>query len=169
MLRVSKLADYGTVIMTQLARSRGNLLNAKDISIETRIPLPTVSKVLKILSQASFLTSHRGVKGGYGLSRPPEAINLAEIVIALDGGVALTECSFVHGQCQVEPYCSIRHNWRLINDVLCEALETISLAELAKPLSATTVRGNIEQQVKKTHDEINYVVDIGGKYVSSNS
>ena len=59
----------------------------------SRVPLPTVSKLAKELSKAGLVISHRGRNGGYGLARPAEAISIAEIVEALEGPIALTECA----------------------------------------------------------------------------
>ncbi|MBS0357956.1 MAG: SUF system Fe-S cluster assembly regulator [Proteobacteria bacterium] len=133
MLRVSKLADYGSVLMVQLARHRDAVLTATDLAEKTRIKLPTVSKLLKLLAKRNLLESHRGVNGGYGLARAPEEISIAEIIQAVEGKPALTECSFHAGDCALEPICEIRGNWRLISDAVYAALDSVSLAKLANP------------------------------------
>lgn len=132
MINISKLADYSTVIMAYLART-GTAQNARDIAQATRIALPTVSKILKILAKAELLESHRGAKGGYDLARPAEKISLADIVNALDGGIGLTECSRASGLCAVEQSCGIRHSWRTIGLIVRELLEQVTLAEMLKP------------------------------------
>lgn len=132
MIRISKLADYGTVVMAYLARKPELSHNAKDIALATHIALPTVSKLLKALARAQLLTSQRGAKGGYLLAQTANAISLADIISALDGGVALTECSQGKGLCAVEHNCSIRRNWRNISSVISDVLEKIHLTEMIR-------------------------------------
>ena len=69
MIRLSRLADYGIVIVTHLARQPERQQAAPEIALATNIPQPVASKVLKLLARADVLVSHRGVHGGYGLAR----------------------------------------------------------------------------------------------------
>lgn len=132
MLRVSKLADYGTVVMVYLAR-HAQLINARDIARCTHLSPPTVSKILKQLTHAGLLVSERGVSGGYRLARDSSDISVADILYALDEKRGLTECS-VHGShCALEPVCRIKGNWKLISHAIGQALQKLSLAELASP------------------------------------
>jgi Rrf2 family protein len=91
-----------------------------------------VSKILKVLVREGLLDSHRGVKGGYSLSRPPEEISMAEVVVALEGPIAITECIDDQSGCSHEPICPVRGRWHRINAALREALAGISLAEMAE-------------------------------------
>src|SRR5438445_4976490 len=94
MIRLGKLTDYGLVLMTCIARSRtqdGGLHTARDLAKMSRLPLPTVSKVLKELLQSGLLVSHRGIKGGYSLVRDGHEISIADIVCALECHFGLTE------------------------------------------------------------------------------
>jgi FeS assembly SUF system regulator len=133
MLRMSKLTDYGIVLLTHLARDRAaQSATARDLSEASHLPFPTVGKLLKELSQAGLLTSHRGVNGGYALARTPERISVAEIITALEGPIALTECGeHGGGTCQLESQCPVSGNWKTISRTIREALEKLSLAQLA--------------------------------------
>ena len=138
MLRISKLTDYGTVVMTYLARENGRLHSVSEIASEIRLAAPTVSKILKQLVHERLVVSHRGVKGGYNLARPSAEISMLEIIDALEGRVGLTECGSSPGLCTQESLCSIRTNWQRINSAVREALAGVSLAEMAEtsmPLS----------------------------------
>lgn len=138
MLRMSKLADYGTVVMTYMAQEPGRVRSAPEISTAVGLELPTVSKLLKLLLHAKLLTSQRGSKGGYGLAHAPEDISVADIIDAIEGHpMGLTECSSVPGLCVHEVYCSIRANWQRISQSVREILEGVTLAELAQPLPQT--------------------------------
>jgi FeS assembly SUF system regulator len=140
MLRVTKLADYGIVMLTHLAGRGGASCNARDLAQDVRLPLPVVSKILKLLAKNGLLESRRGIKGGYGLARRPETITVAEIIRALEGPIAVTECTDrVHGDCGLEIGCPVRTNWHLINHAIHEALEKITLAEMTRPLGQQLV------------------------------
>jgi FeS assembly SUF system regulator len=132
MLRMTKQADYGFVLLSRLAAAPGRVANAPELASETRLPIPTVSKILKLLAKEGVLRSSRGVHGGYSLAKPPGAISAAELLTALEGPVALTLCiENTPGECNHETYCLVRGHWQRINQALEEALGRITLAELA--------------------------------------
>lgn len=133
MLRISRLADYATVVMTCLAASPDQVLSTVQIAECTRLELPTVSKLLKLLGRADLVESFRGVNGGYRLARSAADINLAEIVEALEGPLGMTECSVAAGQCDLESHCSVRGNWQRINHAVGSALRAMSLADMLQP------------------------------------
>jgi FeS assembly SUF system regulator len=143
MIRLGKLTDYGLVLMSQIARQPVTQLHtARDLAAQCQLPLPTVSKVLKLLLQSGLLASHRGIKGGYGLVREPRLISIAEIISALEGPLALTECSTdVEGMCGLELSCPIKDNQRVINKVIREALRDLMLSDLNRPLQVAAIRG----------------------------
>jgi len=130
MLRISRLTDYATVILASLAG--GNLASAADIAERTRIGLPTVSKLLKELQHAGLVLSVRGARGGYQLARPAGSINAAEIIDAVEGPVALTECAGGAGQCGIESTCLVGHGWQRISHAIRRALVDVSLEELVR-------------------------------------
>ena len=135
MLRVTKLADYGIVMLTYFAAYGQSTHNARDIAGVVRLPLPVVSKILKALARDGLLMSQRGTKGGYGLARRPEEITVADIIRALEGPIAVTECTDkVKGDCELEVRCPVRTNWHRINQAILEALERITLAEMTQSL-----------------------------------
>ena len=133
MLRVSKLTDYATVVMTALADAPECVHSAQELAEKARLELPTVSKLLKQLAQASLVESFRGVNGGYRLSRSPERISIADIVVAMEGPIGMTECSAQTGLCGHEPHCGVRVNWRRINQAIAQALGGVSLADMVRP------------------------------------
>ena len=130
MLRISRLTDYATVILASLAG--GNLASAADVADRTRIGLPTVSKLLKELQHAGLVTSVRGAHGGYQLARPAAAINAAEIIDAVEGPLALTECAGGAGNCGIEATCLVGHGWQRISRAIRRALVDVSLEELVR-------------------------------------
>lgn len=145
MLRISKLADYGTVVMVYLAKHPQALCNARDIAFHTHLTVPTVSKLLKRLTAAGLLSSVRGVAGGYRLERPASDISVAQIVYALDEYRGLTECSLQPNECSLQGVCHIQGNWRLISQAIEAALDGVSLDLLSKPSMSTVDLDRIKQ------------------------
>ncbi|MFN7955082.1 MAG: SUF system Fe-S cluster assembly regulator [bacterium] len=147
MFRMTKQTDYGIVLLTRFAASpTGEVHTARDLAEETALPLPMVSKILKVLGRYGLLVSHRGVKGGYSLARHPDRISMIDIVAALEGPVAITECSLERpGACTQETLCPVRTNWQRINQVIRDALAGLTLAEMTQPLPAQrSTRVNLE-------------------------
>lgn len=130
MLRISKLTDYGTLILSQLAATGSEPASAGLVADRTHLALPTVSKLLKALTRSGLVVSTRGAQGGYALARPPAEITAAEIIDALEGPVAITQCSASDGGCDLESYCRVGHAWQRINLSIREALHEITLADL---------------------------------------
>ena len=136
MLRVTKLTDYATVVLAVLAARPGDVLSAAELAETAGLEPPTVSKLLKPLAQAGLVTSQRGVHGGYRLSRDPADVSLIEIVEAMEGPLAMTECSQHDSRCGIAHQCGVRANWRLINDVVADALRGVTLAQMLAPPSS---------------------------------
>ena len=134
MIRLTKQTDYGIVLLSHLAVSSEDHLNAPELARETHLPLPMVSKILKTLARSGLLESHRGVKGGYRLARSAAAISVAEIIAALEGPIAITECAPESSdECSYEGFCRVRTNWQRINRAVRDALAGVSLEEMAAP------------------------------------
>ena len=133
MLRMGKLTDYSIVLMRHLALDPRAQYNAQVLSDAVQVPLPTVRKVLKSLSQADFLTSERGAQGGYSLSRAASAISIAEIITALEGPITLTECVGDDSHCEQEAHCDVQDSWAKINDVVFQALDEVKLSDMLVP------------------------------------
>jgi FeS assembly SUF system regulator len=133
MLRISKLTDYGTVVMVCLAKRGPVFSSARDIAEATHLTMPTVSKLLKRLTAAGLLLSTRGVTGGYRLQRDASEISVAQIIYALDEQRGLTECSQKQDSCVLHRVCHIQNNWRAISSAIESALDSVSLEALAMP------------------------------------
>lgn len=148
MLRISKIADYGTKIMLAMAESpHYRLCAATELAESTHISLPTVSKILKLLLKGDLLISQRGSQGGYQLARTPEEITLAQIVSVLDGEIAMTECEQQMGCCQIEDNCNVKGNWAIISNIIVDVLRNISLAQMSKPIQKDDIPLKFYQRV----------------------
>lgn len=152
MLRISKLTDYGTVILARLAGQPDRLWTATEVAEATHIGLPTVSKLLKKLQRSGLVTSARGSHGGYQLAQPPGEITAARILDALEGPFAITECSGTHSTCGIEADCAVGHTWQKVNAAIRRALLDISLAELAGTTRGVTTTTVPLTRLRVSHD-----------------
>ncbi len=157
MLRMSKLTDYALVLLTHMAQDGvATVTTAQELGDRSRVPLPTVSKILKELSKAGIVVSHRGRRGGYSLSRPANEITVAAVVEALEGPVALTECSDTAGGCSLEPVCVAKGHWGPISRAIHRTLQRLPLSALGprplvtrigRPRPAATTTSNSTTEV----------------------
>ena len=130
MLRISKLTDYGTVILADLAARSDHRASAAEVAETTGLGLPTVRKLLKMLGKAELVAATRGAQGGYYLTRSPAEISAADVIDALEGPVSITECSAGDRHCGIEAHCSVGSAWQRINVAIRSALREISLTDL---------------------------------------
>lgn len=137
MIRLSKLTDYGFVLLTRIASSESERwFTARDLAESTGLPLPTVSKLLKVFSKGGILVAQRGIYGGYRLARSAESINVAEIIEVVDGPLAVTDCACEgqeHNNCSIEDHCSTKFHWVQITKAIRAVLADISLSSMARP------------------------------------
>jgi FeS assembly SUF system regulator len=131
MLRISRLTDYATVILANLASQPELVQTATALAEQTRIAAPTVSKLLKQLQKANLVVSTRGLHGGYQLARAPAEISAADILDALEGPVALTDCAAGQGHCGIEENCRVSRVWQRLNQAIRRSLTEVTLAQLA--------------------------------------
>jgi FeS assembly SUF system regulator len=141
MIRITREADYGILLMTCLAQAEGQPRSAAALAQQRRLPLPMVSKILKTLARAGLLISQRGVQGGYSLARSAAKISAADIIGALEGPIAITECSAdAHDGCSRQEHCEVSTHWPRINLAIYTALQSISLLEMSRPEPPRPVR-----------------------------
>ncbi|MFO1494093.1 MAG: SUF system Fe-S cluster assembly regulator [Lysobacterales bacterium] len=146
MFRLSKLADYATVLMACLSDDAGTL-SAQALAERTRLEAPTVAKLLKQLAQAELVLSTRGANGGYRLARPAAQISIAEIIAAIEGPLGMTECSIHTGLCERETHCAVSSNLRKISAAVEAALRAVTLADMAAPPLRWQPRVSVERVV----------------------
>lgn len=135
MLRLSKLTDYALLVTDYLAKKPGTLSSMSDISAETRVPKATVRKILNRLLDARIVRSVRGVHGGYQLADTPNHISIAQVIDAMEGPLAMTECNQSGSLCSMECHCQLRGNWIQINQWVSNLLKSMTLSDLTKPIT----------------------------------
>lgn len=132
MLRISRLTDYGTLVLAHLSGNGEELTSAADVASAVGIAQPTVRKLLKSLAKAGLVISTRGAQGGYRLSRDAADISAADIIDALEGPVHITECSADDSHCDLESVCNVGGAWQRINIAIRRALGDINLHDLQR-------------------------------------
>lgn len=139
MIRIGKLTDYAMLILSEMAKDPDSTQSASFLAESLLLTAPTVSKILKILSEAGIVESVRGPEGGYHLARPAAEISVADIIAAMEGELAMTECCESAGMCAIDSMCTMRENWRKINKMVHSLLAGFSIADLLKPLPLAKV------------------------------
>jgi FeS assembly SUF system regulator len=147
MLTLNRLSDYAIVLISRLTAHAGDQASARALAAETGIPVPTVVKVLKLLASHGALESIQGRKGGYRLARPATGISLVEVIEAIEGPFALTQCNRPDSACRIEAACGVHKHWLLINAAIRETLAHLSVADLAGPAAALRSWGSIPRPV----------------------
>ncbi len=132
MIRMSKLTDYGIVLMAHMATGSAEAVHtAQDLAGATHVPLPTASKILKQLARAGLVVSHRGRKGGYSLARPADEVSVGDIICAIEGPIGITDCGTgVAGACSLEAICAARSRWGPISRAIAQALGGVRLSAM---------------------------------------
>jgi FeS assembly SUF system regulator len=142
MIKISRMADYAVVVLsafTDVEQGTERLLSATYVSETTRLPEPTVAKILKLLARGDVLKSVRGATGGYALSKTAAEITVADIINAVEGPIALTAC--VEGathSCDYADGCPINGRWDDVNFAISKALENVSLKDMVTPKNNIT-------------------------------
>lgn len=137
MIRITRQTDYGILVLAHMASMPTDTVHtARDVARWSGIPQPMASKILKTLAREGMLVSHRGVKGGYSLAVHPDRITVGDVLRAMEGPVAMTECSAHPGLCGQERVCLVRVNWQRLNLAIRQALDRIPLHEMIAPNEA---------------------------------
>jgi FeS assembly SUF system regulator len=142
MIRITKMTDYGILLLSRFATgAQDRTQTVKDLAAGAHLPEPTVGKLLKSLTKSGLLVSTRGVKGGYRLAKSPREITVAQIIGAIDGPIAITDCSTTDAlhRCELEGRCPVQTNWQKINVAIRDSLDQITLADMAVPMAAAFV------------------------------
>jgi FeS assembly SUF system regulator len=138
MIRLSRLTDYAVALLFHMGTAgKDALWTATSLSERSGLPMPTVAKVLKLLSKRELVVAVRGASGGYKLARPHTTISIATIIEAMDGPIAITDCAegSEHAGCKIESLCPMTAGWNKVNRAIRGALENISLADISTPFS----------------------------------
>lgn len=148
MLRIGKLTDYAMLLLSQMAKEPHAILSASFLAETLHLTVPTVSKILKMLSDANLVNSVRGADGGYHLARPAHEITVADVVSAMEGKIAMTECCERANLCLIDSFCTLRENWKKINTMVHTLLTKFTILDMGSSLPGYHFSEDQERGVK---------------------
>ncbi|MEH6464409.1 MAG: SUF system Fe-S cluster assembly regulator [Shewanella psychromarinicola] len=132
MIRISRMADYALLVVFKMC-GREELITLDKLCELTALPLPTLRKLMRSLTHSKLVESVRGPHGGYKLSSQPDQISIAEVIEAIDGPIALTECVKLDGgDCEIVDTCGLKGNWNIVNRLISNALHNVKLDAMGK-------------------------------------
>ena len=154
MIKVSRMADYAVLLVCKMSKNEDKFYSANELSLNTSLKTTTINKILTKLTKANITSSVRGVTGGYKLAIGAEDISVGNIIDIIDGRVALTVCveKGENNNCELESVCTSRSNWQVINNAVCNALNSISIEEMANPFK---IKNNYKYKDDKNFSNIN--------------
>ncbi len=127
MFRISRLTDYGVVILRYLAEQQAMPMSARDIALVSGLPLPTVSKLLKMMAKHKLISAKRGAAGGYELLEDPRLISLLRVIEIFEGPPAITSCmSDALHKCQIDNVCPQKSSWHVVHARIAQVLQGIN-------------------------------------------
>ena len=134
MLRLNRMTDYAILVLGALARRHGETLASGHLAQVTKLAQPTVAKILKMLLAAELVETQRGVRGGYRLMKILAHISLVDIVEAMEGPIAVTDCmKGARHPCPASNCCCMRNHWNHVNLAIRRALMDVTLEDLTNP------------------------------------
>jgi FeS assembly SUF system regulator len=154
MIKVSRMADYAVLLVCKMSKNEDKFYSANELSLNTSLKTTTINKILTKLTKANITSSIRGVTGGYKLAMGADDISVGNIIDIIDGRVALTVCveKGENNNCELESVCTSRSNWQVINNAVCDALNSISIEEMANPFK---IKNNYKYKEDKNFSNIN--------------
>ena len=156
MIKLSRMADYAILLVCKMSNDENKVYSSQELSIVTSLKITTISKILTKLTKANVTDSIRGVSGGYKLTMQAEDISVGNIIDIIDGKVALTICveEGENHNCNLVSLCPSQSNWQIINNTIREALNSVSIAEMANPFVS-----NFQYKEGVKNDQFNKVME----------
>ena len=156
MIKVSRMADYAILLVCKMSNDENKVYSSQELSIITSLKITTISKILTKLTKANVTDSIRGVSGGYKLTMKAGDISVGNIIDIIDGKVALTVCveEGENHNCNLVSLCPSQSNWQIINNTVREALNSVSIAEMANPFVS-----NLQYKKDKQNYQVNKVME----------
>jgi Rrf2 family protein len=128
----TRRTDYGIRALVYLAHHAPDRLKATEIAEAMDIPEGFLHQVLGDLQRAGFVTSQTGRTGGYALSGDPGEVSMLQIVEALEGSLALSECALRGGPCHWDDVCALHWVWTAARSAFVDQLARATLADVAE-------------------------------------
>lgn len=131
-MQITRETDYAIRCVLHLAESPGKRMMVDEIARAKQIPKSFLAKILQKLVKAGIVRSFRGVKGGFSLAKSPEGISLLEVIVTIEGTVALNRCVVNRRLCSLSDICSVHPVWMQISEMVRRQLGRCTFAKLLK-------------------------------------
>ncbi len=135
-MKVSTRGEYGVRAMVALAHHYGEgPMSIAEIARQSNVPAAYLEQLIAPLRRAELVTSRRGARGGYVLAREPSEIRIGDVYRVMEGPVAPMECvseDLTDQTCPLIDGCETRPVWLKVRDSIVEALDSTTLADLAR-------------------------------------
>lgn len=133
-MRLTMFTDFGLRTLMRLAADPHRSFTTDEIAKQFAISRHHLTKVVRDLASAGYVTTQRGAGGGFRLARPAERITLGEVVRALESREALVECFRAEGGgCVLTPGCRLKGRLAAAREAFLRELDATTLAECAYP------------------------------------
>src|SRR5262245_26999333 len=135
MIRLSKSADYGLMAMRHLALlPKGCCCSARELAQGHRIPPALMAKLMQRLARKGLVAATHGIKGGYRIARPARSISLREVIEAIEGPLAMTDCHEPGSdRCPQDSTCTVKGPISEIQERIAAVLGQTSIGDLGGP------------------------------------
>lgn len=130
MLRITKESEYAFLLLSALLAEDNVPKSATTLAQLTGIAAPMTGKVLKRLVRYDILTSSRGSRGGYVLSKQPHEISALQVVEAMEGTPELVDCA--KNDCALANFCTVSPFWQQLNQEINQMLAGKNLADMQR-------------------------------------
>jgi Rrf2 family transcriptional regulator, cysteine metabolism repressor len=144
---VSTRGEYGMRVMVELARRWGQgSISLRSVAEGESLPEAYLEQLVAALRRAGLVNGKRGAGGGYQLAKDPATVTAGDVVRALEGPIEPQICT-AEGEeivnCVHEPSCGTRLLWVKLQSTIATALDSLTLAELAKWPSGASARERV--------------------------
>jgi Rrf2 family protein len=135
-LKISRLTDYGLQAAAYVAQNAGRVVPSREVAEFFSLPMPVISKVLKLLHEGGVIRSHRGVDGGYSFEGDLDSVTLGHLLEVLEGPWDLVECESLnedgHAVCSIRHGCPSRTFMFGISRAIKDAFQQVTLGDLTR-------------------------------------
>jgi Rrf2 family protein len=132
-MKLSTRGRYGARALVELAKHDGQgPLALKEMAERQQIPLKYLEQIAMALKSAKLIKSVRGPAGGYTLARPPDKINLLEIIETLEGSLSFVNCVRDPSTCERVESCAFNDLWKKVSLETAKILRSVTLADMVR-------------------------------------
>jgi Rrf2 family protein len=143
LMQIPRRVDYGLRAAIYLAsQDPEKCCSIAEIAKQQGVPKKFLEKIIQDLIRAGLIRSKRGSCGGYMLARAPEAVSIYDVIVALEGPVAVNACMDPHTSCSQLPRCTMVNVWNEVQQKITEVFTRTTLASLREQPCRAVLAGS---------------------------